>query len=172
VVAAPARAARLAFDDLEAIAREPLLGDHDKWERFLAQGGCRMRSRPVAEFNDAGLMLQATEQDLGIALARELFVADALASGRLVRLASAALDESGTHSTNTFWFVHPPELADWPPLLALKHWLHDEMEASRQQLASLAPSPAVPAAEAASARPAAQRVAPAGAARAPARQRG
>ena len=136
-VAAPQRAAALPWNDLEAIAAEPLLGDNGQWERFLALGGCRLKSRAVAEFNDAGLMLQAAEQDLGIALAREGLVADALHSGRLVRLAAAALEEPGT---NSFWLVYPPELGGWPPLEALRRWLHEEMAGSRAQ-AQLAAGP-------------------------------
>ena len=48
------------------------------WERWFPRAGMRVRVNPVAAFNDAGLMLQAAEQNLGIALARELLAADAL----------------------------------------------------------------------------------------------
>jgi LysR family glycine cleavage system transcriptional activator len=133
-VAAPQRAARLAGASAEAIAAEPLLGDAESWERWLALAGARLTARPVADFNDAGLMLQATEQDLGIALARELPAADALQAGRLVRLSPLALDD---RASATYWFVHPPELAEWPPLAALREWLHDEMALSREGLARL-----------------------------------
>lgn len=131
-VAAPARAARLPLGDHAAIAAEPLLGGNGEWERFLAQAGCPLRGKTVADFNDAGLLLQAAEQDLGIALARELLAADALQSGRLVRVSPLALHDS---ASATCWFVHPPELAGWPPLQALQQWLFDEMGRSRQSLA-------------------------------------
>jgi LysR family transcriptional regulator, glycine cleavage system transcriptional activator len=131
-VAAPARAARLPLGDLAAIAAEPLLGTDDEWRRFLAEGGHRMTGRTVADFNDAGLLLQAAEQDLGIALARELLAADALQQGRLVRVSALSL---ASPESATFWFVHPPELADWPPLHALQQWLFEEMGLSRQALA-------------------------------------
>ena len=133
-VAAPQRAARLAGASLATLAAEPLLGEVDQWTRWLALGGARLRSKPVADFNDFGLMLQATEQDLGIALARELLAADALQAGRLVRLHALALDDA---ASATYWCVHPPELSGWPPLAALREWLHDEMALSRQALASL-----------------------------------
>ncbi len=135
VLAAPQRAARLAGAALHEIAAEPLLGDAGQWQRWLALGGLRLAPKPVADFNDAGLMLQATEQDLGLALARELNAADALQAGRLVRLSPLALEDS---ASATYWFVHPPELADWPPLAALRGWLRDEMALSRQALAALA----------------------------------
>lgn len=131
VVAAPARAARLAGAGMAAIAAEPLLGDAGQWRRWLALGAQPMLGKPVADFNDTGLMLQATEQDLGIALARELPAADALQAGRLVRLSPLTLDDEGSA---TYWFVHPPELADWPPLRALRDWLFDEMAQSRAAL--------------------------------------
>ena len=56
-----------------------------------ALAGVTCRGNPVASFNDAGLVLQAAEQDLGLALARELLVADALRDGRLMRLSPIAL---------------------------------------------------------------------------------
>lgn len=131
VVAAPARAARLAGQPLEAIAAEPLLGDEALWQRWFALGGLAFRGKPVADFNDFGLMLQATEQDLGLSLARELLAADALQAGRLVRVGSATLEDP---DSATYWLVHPPELADWPPLRALRQWLFDELAASRAAL--------------------------------------
>jgi LysR family glycine cleavage system transcriptional activator len=86
---------------------------------------------PVATFNDAGLMLQAAEQGIGVALGRELFAADALREGRLVRLSPLALADESVY---TFWLVYPPERADWPPLTALRDWLQAELSASLQGL--------------------------------------
>jgi LysR family glycine cleavage system transcriptional activator len=127
-VAAPARAARLPMGDHRALAAEPLLGPTGEWERFLALSGCDLRGKTVADFNDAGLMLQAAEHDLGIALARELLAADALRAGRLVRVSPMALADT---QAATYWFAHPVELADWPPIQALRQWLFDEMARSR-----------------------------------------
>lgn len=77
-MAAPARAAGLPLGDHAALATQPLLGDNDQWQRFLAPGGgCAYESKIVADFNDSGLMLLAAEQDIGIALARELLAAGA-----------------------------------------------------------------------------------------------
>lgn len=131
-VAAPARAARLSFGDHRAIAAEPLLGASEQWQQFLALSGCKLVGKTVADFNDSGLMLQAAEADLGIALARELLAADALHAGRLVRVSPLALD---LHDAATYWLVHPPELADWPPLAALRCWLRDEVQAAHASLA-------------------------------------
>ncbi len=132
-VAAPARAARLATGDLAALTAEPLLGPSDWWQRFLAEGGCRWQGRSVAEFNDAGLMLQAAEADLGIALARELLAADALRSGQLVRVGTVSLQTEPEQTAASYWLAYPPNLAEWPPLVALRRWLADEMAASRAE---------------------------------------
>jgi LysR family glycine cleavage system transcriptional activator len=131
-VASPARAARLRPGDHMALAAEPLLGDAALWSRFLSLGGCKLQGKTVADFNDAGLMLQAAEQDLGIALARELLAADALQAGRLVRMSPLTL---ATGDTAPFWFVYPAQHAELPALQAQRQWLHDEMELSRKALA-------------------------------------
>jgi LysR family glycine cleavage system transcriptional activator len=131
VVGAPAAAARVAGRRTAALASEPLLGDAAAWTRWFALDGCRCPAKPVASFNDAGLMLQAAEQDIGIALARELLAADALRDGRLVRLSPLALVDE---SVLTLWLAYPAELRHWAPLVALRNWLRDEMSASQREL--------------------------------------
>lgn len=133
---APAAAQRLRGRGTAALADEPLLGAPKLWERWFALDGSRVPVNPVASFNDAGLMLQAAEQGIGIALGRELLAADALREGRLVRLSPLALPDEQAYA---FWFVCPPELAAWPPLLALQDWLHDELARSLQALSPDAP---------------------------------
>jgi LysR family transcriptional regulator, glycine cleavage system transcriptional activator len=148
-VAAPAVAERIARGSTRgsvatvtelaaAIAREPLLGDAVWWEQWFAASGCTCTARPVADFNDAGLMLQAAELGLGIALGRELLAADAIAAGRLCRLSPVSLDAAD--SVPPVWWVARPEVADWPPLRALRGWLFDEVALSRQRLADEAPA--------------------------------
>lgn len=131
-VGSPDAARRLAGRDIAALADEPLLGNVTRWERFFAMAGLTVRVNPVAAFNDAGMLLQAAEQNLGIALGRELFAADALHDGRLVRLAPLQLHDT---SVDAFWLCYPPSLRDWPPLAALRQWLHDELLRSRRMLA-------------------------------------
>lgn len=138
VVAAPEVARRLRDADVGRLMDEPLLGDAEMWQEWFAKQGHQGRVNPVASFNDAGLMLQATEQGLGLALTRELLAADALRDGRLVRLSAQTLQGDGF---DTFWFVYPPTLADWPPLQALLAWLRAELAQSARDLAA---GPAVP----------------------------
>jgi LysR family transcriptional regulator, glycine cleavage system transcriptional activator len=132
-VGAPARAARLRHGDHNALAGEPLLGPNDQWSAFLSLCGCKLQGKTVADFNDAGLMLQAAEQDIGVALVRELLAADALRAGRLVRLSPLALDDPGGAA---YWLVYPPAQAGSPALQAFRSWLHEEAARSREQLAA------------------------------------
>lgn len=131
-VGSPQAALRLRDGGPQALAEEPLLGAAKLWDRWFAQAGLKLACQPVASFNDAGLMLQATEQGLGIALARELLAADALADGRLVRLGDQSL--AADAAVYAYWIAYPSALAEWPPLLALRRWLHEEMARSQRNL--------------------------------------
>ncbi len=115
----------------EALAREPLLGDSDLWRDWFAAAGLRTNVRPVAVFNDAGLMLQAAEQNLGLALSRELLAADALCDGRLVRLSPVSIMFA---DALPYHFVYPPGLRDWPPLRSFRSWLYEELDRSLMAL--------------------------------------
>jgi LysR family glycine cleavage system transcriptional activator len=132
LVACPAIAQRLAGCDASALAQEPLLGDADRWERWFAMAGLHLgRAKPVAVFSDMGMLVQAAEQGMGIALCRELVAADGVRDGRLVRLSPLALSEPGY---DTYWLIHPPELSDWPPMQALREWMQDEMRDSALEM--------------------------------------
>jgi LysR family glycine cleavage system transcriptional activator len=76
-------------------------------------------------------MLQAAEQNLGLALTRELLAADALCDGRLVRLSSVAIKHA---EAMPYHLVYPPGLRDWPPLASFRRWLHEEIERSLDAL--------------------------------------
>lgn len=127
---------RLVGAQPQALAREPLLGDAVLWRRWFTSAGARSEAPvPVADFNDYGLMLQAAEQGLGVALARDLMAADALMDGRLVQLSPLALAYEQAHP---YHLVYPPALREWAPLAALRAFLRDELERSRKALARLA----------------------------------
>jgi LysR family glycine cleavage system transcriptional activator len=130
-VGSPNVARRLLGRGPEALADEPLLGDAPVWESWFALAGVRCSVNPVASFNDAGMMLQAAEQDLGLALARELLVADALRDGRLMRLSPLSLSKDQAYA---LWFVYPSNLRDWPPLRALRAWVLAELKRSEREL--------------------------------------
>ena len=132
-VGCPAAAQRLGGRGAAAIAHEALLGNPGRWERWFAAAGLpRQRINPVAAFNDAGLMLQAAEQNLGLALTRELLAADAICEGRLVRLSTLEVDDD--EHGDAYYLVHTSALADWPPVNALRAWLLDEFGRAQQVL--------------------------------------
>ena len=120
----------------ETLAGQPLLGERDVWQHWFNSAGLRIPVNPVATFNDAGMMLQAAEQGLGIALGRELLAADALCAGRLVQLSTVRVQYE---QAQTYHLVYRPSLRDWPPLVALKQWLRDELELSRKSLVTYQP---------------------------------
>ena len=132
-VGSPSAARRLLGRGDAALADEPLLGAAPVWASWFALAGVSCRVNPVANFNDAGLMLQAAEQDLGLALARELLVADALRDGRLMRLSPVALSKDQAYA---LWFAYPTGLREWPPLCALREWLFEELQRSERWLRS------------------------------------
>jgi LysR family transcriptional regulator, glycine cleavage system transcriptional activator len=39
-----------------------------------------------------------------------------------------------TEEADAYWLAFPPNLADWPPLMALREWLLDELAASQREL--------------------------------------
>lgn len=127
----PEAAHRLRGSDAAALADEPLLGSAALWQRWFALSGVRARVNPVADFSDAGLMLQAAEQNLGLALAREILAADALRDGRLQRLSPQAMEEETAYG---YWLAFVPSLRDWPPLVAFREWLQAELALSQRQL--------------------------------------
>jgi len=131
VIGSPQAARRLQGCSAAELAEEPLLGSTVMWQRWFALNKLRTRVNPVATFSDAGLMLQAAEQNLGLALGREILAADALRDGRLVRLSPVVMQHE---EAQTYWLAYPPELADWPPLMALRQWLLDELALSQREL--------------------------------------
>jgi len=140
-VGSPAAAKRLLGRPAEAFLEESLLGHAERWDAWFKLIGLRARANPVAAFNDAGLMLQAVEQGIGIALTRELLAADALRDGRLMRLSPLSLDDNDRG--DAYWLAYPPTLEDWPPLVALRDWLLDELDQSQRSM-SLAAAAAAP----------------------------
>jgi LysR family glycine cleavage system transcriptional activator len=137
VVAAPVLAQRLAGASPSLLAQQPLLGDADLWQEWFAQAGHETVPTPVATFNDAALLGQAAEQGMGVALTRELFAADALLDGRLVRVSAQAIDEDATRD---YQVVYPEALRNDPGVRAFCDWLHAEVAALHQRL-NEAPAP-------------------------------
>ncbi|RYE81680.1 MAG: LysR family transcriptional regulator [Oxalobacteraceae bacterium] len=130
-VAAPALASRLIGQPVSALVNEPLLGDAEDWQEWFAGAGVTASPVVVASFNDAGVLLQAGEQAMGVALAREVLAADALLEGRLVRLHAHAVELDATRDHQ---IVYPETLRDDPAVRAFCDWLHAEIGALQRQL--------------------------------------
>lgn len=133
VVGSRQAAQRIAGRGPQALAGEALLGQPSLWKRWFDQAGVSAPLHTLATFSDSGLMLQAAEQDLGLALARGLYLLDALADGRLQRLSDVVLPYQ---PAQRYFLVYPPSLSDWPPLLALRAWLTRQFQLSIQVLSA------------------------------------
>jgi len=132
VVAAPVLGQRLVGAPPDVLALQPLLGDADLWRQWFGEAGhTGAVPTPVATFNDAALLILAAEQGMGVALTRELFAADALLDGRLVRVSARATDDD---TTRDYQVVYPEALRNDPAVRAFCDWLHAEVAAVQQRL--------------------------------------
>lgn len=130
-VAAPSLAHGLVGQPDAALASQPLLDDVDLWRAWFAQAGVAAAPQVVASFNDAGMLLQAAEQGMGIALCRELLAADALLSGQLVKVSARQL---AMDASRDYHVVYPEALRDEPAVRAFCDWVHAEIAALQQRL--------------------------------------
>lgn len=145
VVGSPKAASRIRAAGPGALADQPLLGHASLWRSWFAAAGIACRAEPVATFNDAGMLLQAVEADIGLGLVRDVLAADALLDGRLVQLSNLALPEIPPHDgydSTALWLAWREDLSDWPAVQAFRAWLRDEMRASRERLDARAAPPA------------------------------
>jgi len=85
----------------------------------------------AAEGRNGIAFAYAAEQGMGITLGRGLLAADALSEGRLVQLAPQTLADDAVYA---YWIAYPGALAEWPPLTALRQWLHAQMALSLRRL--------------------------------------
>src|SRR5438093_938925 len=119
----------------EALLRsvEPALAQLDDGVQAAAAAasGSAQRLRVTTLPSFAQRWLQAPEQNLGLALARELLAADALCDGRLVKLAPLSITYEEAYR---YHLVYPPALRDWEPLAQFRRWIHEELDRSRVTL--------------------------------------
>ncbi|TWI00275.1 transcriptional regulator, LysR family [Luteimonas cucumeris] len=100
-VAAPDLATSLGGNAKPArLAEQALLHDSDtsQWRHWLAEQGVRFRAKSDdRRFEDYDLVLAAAQAGLGIALLRSPLADEAVASGRLVRIARPAIRNVAGH---------------------------------------------------------------------------
>ena len=95
------------------------------WLRAAAIDGVDWRKGP--RFNQTVLAIEAAAAGLGVALAPAVLVEGDLASGRLVRLATAELSEPFA-----YYLVYPQEKADRAAVQAFRTWLLQELGGQTQ----------------------------------------
>ncbi|AHG22019.1 LysR family transcriptional regulator [Chania multitudinisentens RB-25] len=122
-VAAPALARQWLDIFTRVEAQAPLL-EHDAtpWHIWFQAQGYTSSAQPLALFNDAGLLIRAAEQGIGIALVKEVLVGDLIAEGRLMPLAAAQYLES-----NDIYLVWPQATGLTSAVEALLNWLQQQL---------------------------------------------
>jgi LysR family glycine cleavage system transcriptional activator len=96
------------------------------WLKAAAIDDVDWRKGP--RFNQTVLAIEAAAAGLGVALAPAALVDGDLASGRLVRLASAELSEPFA-----YYLVYPAPKADRAAVKAFRAWLFDELGGGEAQ---------------------------------------
>jgi len=103
------------------------LGTFPTWDTWLEAAGVEgVDASRGPRFSHTHLMLQAAMDGRGVALGQMVFVADDLASGRLVAPFSFLLP-----SGFSYYVVCAPAAADRPKIRAFREWAMAEMAASR-----------------------------------------
>jgi LysR family transcriptional regulator, glycine cleavage system transcriptional activator len=111
-----ARPADLARHTLLQVAAEPRIGD---WPRWLEAAGCvRLEPAGRLSFPSSAQAIEAALAGLGVVMAHRPFVADDLASGRLVAPLQHTVAGDGG-----YWLVARREDADLPRVRAFRDWL-------------------------------------------------
>ncbi len=100
-----------------------LRSDNEFWQPWFRAAGLDW-PEPVRGpiFNDASHLMQAAVDGQGIALARSSLIGNDIQNGLLVRLFDVEVP-----STNRYYLVYPPRLAQSPKLARLRAWLHEEI---------------------------------------------
>lgn len=111
---------RAAAATLAALAAAPLLHSPtqpwDEWFRALGQAAPDVRRGPG--FSEAGLLLRAAADGLGVALARSVLVQPELEAGRLVRPVPHSVP-----AAFAYYVVYPADAPITEQLAALRDWL-------------------------------------------------
>lgn len=132
-VASPSLAGALRGLQPADLLRFPMLAGTAEWELWLRPAGVvEPLPEPVASFNDAGLLLQAAEAGLGIALARGVLLLDRLRDGRLLPLHPLSVP-----SPRSYWLVASEPSWQRPEVQALHAWLLAQLAESERELAGL-----------------------------------
>jgi LysR family glycine cleavage system transcriptional activator len=123
---------------IDALLELPLLhdstaegdGSRSDWRSWLDQLGRSESACHVGQrFSDAGLLIEAAAQGLGVALARFTLVADYLANGTLVCPLLLS-----TPTAFAYYLVGLPETVALPKIARFRRWLQEEAAATAATL--------------------------------------
>jgi LysR family glycine cleavage system transcriptional activator len=129
-----AHKANVAKLDAAGVAQLPLIYDSTvdrdasgtDWKSWFEHAGIASPPRATGlRFSQADLMLQASAQGQGVALARYSLVHDDLVTSRLVRV----LDTPMLRARYDYYLVCLPEKAQRPAVVAFREWLTAEARA-------------------------------------------
>ncbi len=114
----------------EDLRHHTLLHDdsHADWRTWLLAAGVDgVDPERGTIFTDSSMLIQAAIAGQGVALARGVLVADALAAGRLVRPFRLSLP-----AEFAYYFVYPERVAAHPKVRAFRDWLLEEAQGERR----------------------------------------
>lgn len=130
-VASPVMAERLLAGSPSALLEERLLGARDEWADWFELAGVTGTPQPSAAFNRLTLLLNAAEEGLGVCMAREILVVDALCSGALQQVFDIV---SVRPDVPPHGLVYATELDDSTPIAIFRDWLRLEAAESLSSL--------------------------------------
>ena len=122
----------------EQLLLHPLLLSLDEpWTPWLQAAGVEAPEPRGVTYSDAHTLLLATREGQGIALGREMMVADDIARGSLVRLFDVSVPVPFS-----YYMVCPPALAQTRKVKRFRTWIWEEIEQQRAQIAARCRRPA------------------------------
>ena len=115
------------------LSRHTLLRSEDEYWRpwFQAVGLDWAEPDRGTTFSDSSHLLQAAVDGQGVALARRSLIGNDLRNGLLVKPFDAAVP-----SSRRYYLVYLPRMESSPKLAAFRTWLHDELAAEGETLAT------------------------------------
>lgn len=108
--------------DVAPLPRLQIESRKGAWRRWFIAHGLGAEDRVAVQFDQFATMIEATKQGLGAALVPRFLIAGELSSGTLV-----ALPQSEAGRFGSYYLVWPEAGAEYPPLVALRDWLTEEI---------------------------------------------
>ncbi len=108
--------------DVAALPRLQIESRKGAWRRWFMSQGHGTDERVAVQFDQFATMVEAAKQGLGAALVPRFLIERDLAAGTLI-----ALPQRSGSVFGAYYLVWPEAQSDYPPLVALKDWLTEEV---------------------------------------------